>query len=176
MNVLKPRQPVPALAVETLGGPWSLAEQTPESFTMIVFYRGLHCPICSKYVHELAKLEGDFNESGIAVITLSQDTRDRAQRAAEEWELGELTVGYGVSDDSVRAWGLHRSAGRGKTSIGIEEPAEFNEPGLFIVRPDKTLYWAQVSTMPFARPHFREILGALKFAIEKDYPARGELT
>lgn len=176
MNVLKPREPVPALEVETLSGPWSLAAQNPGNFIMVVFYRGLHCPICSKYVHELAKLEGDFNEIGISTMTLSQDPRERADQAAADWELGELTVGYGASDETVRAWGLHRSAGRGKTSIGIEEPAEFNEPGLFIMRPDKTLYWAQISTMPFARPHFREILGALKFAIEKDYPARGELS
>ena len=27
--------------------------------------------------------------------------------------------------------------------------------------------------MPIARPHFREIIGALEFAMEKDYPARG---
>jgi alkyl hydroperoxide reductase subunit AhpC len=176
MIVLKPRQPVPALDVETLGGPWSLAGQKPDNFTMIVFYRGLHCPICSRYVGELAKLEADFGEIGTAVIALSQDTRERAEQSVQDWDLGELTVGYGVGDDTIRAWGMHRSAGRGKTSIGIEEPAEFNEPGMFIVRPDNTLYWAQVSTMPFARPHFREILGSLKFALEKDYPARGELS
>jgi hypothetical protein len=28
--------------------------------------------------------------------------------------------------------------------------------------------------MPFARPHFAELLGALDFAIANDYPARGE--
>ena len=176
MKVLKPREQVPALEVETLSGPWSLPDQNPENFIMVVFYRGLHCPICSKYVHELAKLEVDFTEIGTSVLTLSQDTRERAEQAVADWKLGELTVGYGVSDDTVRAWGLHRSAGRGKTSVGIEEPSEFNEPGLFIIRPDKTLYWGQVSTMPFARPHFREILGALKFAIENNYPARGELS
>ena len=49
MNVLKPRQPVPALEVDTLDGPWSLADQSSENFTMVVFYRGLHCPICSRY-------------------------------------------------------------------------------------------------------------------------------
>ena len=64
----------------------------------------------------------------------------------------------------------------GLTSIGIEEPSEFSEPGLFIIGSDKTLYWSQISTMPFARPHFREIIGALKFAMEKEYPARGELS
>lgn len=176
MNVLKPRQPVPALEVETLDGPWSLADQDPDNFTMLVFYRGLHCPICSKYVAELDRLAGDFAEIGVSILTLSGDDRERAEQARKDWGLDNIAVGYGVSTGQAREWGLHRSAGRGLTSIGIEEPAEFSEPGLFIVRPDNTLYWAQVSTMPFARPHFREIIGALKFALEKDYPARGELS
>jgi hypothetical protein len=30
--------------------------------------------------------------------------------------------------------------------------------------------------MPFVRPSFRELLGAVDFAIEKSYPARGEYT
>ena len=176
MNVLKPREAVPALDVETLDGAWSLGEQSPENFTMIVFYRGLHCPICSKYMAELNKLSGEFADIGISILAASSDTRERAEQASQEWGMESLTVGYGVTVEQARDWGLHRSAGRGKTSIGIEEPAEFNEPGLFIVRPDNTLYWAQISTMPFARPHFREIIGALKFAMEKDYPARGELS
>ncbi len=176
MNVLKPRQPVPALEVETLDGRWSLADQKPENFTMIVFYRGLHCPICSKYVAELDKLKDDFAEIGVSVLTLSGDVRERAEQARDDWNLSNLEIGYGVTVEQARDWGLHRSAGRGLTSIGIEEPAEFSEPGFFIVRPDNTLYWAQISTMPFARPHFREIIGGLKFALEKDYPARGELS
>ncbi|MFN7087813.1 MAG: AhpC/TSA family protein, partial [Burkholderiales bacterium] len=64
--------------------------------------------------------------------------------------------------------------GRGKTSMGIEEPALFSEPGVFLVRPDRTLYWAAVQTMPFARPHFRDMLAAIDFVIKNDYPARGE--
>ena len=30
--------------------------------------------------------------------------------------------------------------------------------------------------MPFARPSFQDLLGAIDFAIAKDYPARGEYT
>lgn len=176
MNVLKPREAVPALEVETLDGSWSLAAQNPENFTMIVFYRGLHCPICSKYMGELNKLSAEFAEMGVSILAASSDTRERAEEARQGWGMDSLTVGYGVSVEQARDWGLHRSAGRGKTSIGIEEPAEFNEPGLFIVRLDHTLYWAQISTMPFARPHFREIIGALKFVMENNYPARGELS
>ena len=84
-------------------------------------------------------------------------------------------MGYGLTVEQSQAWGLHRSAGRGLTSIGIEEPTEFTEPGLYLVRPDGTLYWSNINTMPFARPHFKEVLGAIEFAITKNYPARGEL-
>ena len=120
-------------------------------------------------------MTADFAEAGVTALALSSDDRTRAQQASDDWELSTLNIGYDLSVDQARSWGLHRSAGRGKTSIGIEEPAEFSEPGLFLIRPDETLYWSQVSTMPFARPHFKEILGALKFAVENNYPARGEL-
>lgn len=175
MTVLKPRQPVPELNLSTLQGAWSLSEQEPENFTMVVFYRGLHCPICSKYLAELNKMVDDFSEVGVSILAVSSDGEERAQQAREDWGLDKVNLGYGLSVDQAREWGLHRSAGRGKTSIGIEEPAEFAEPGLYLVRPDNSLYWGQVSTMPFARPHFREILGALNFALANDYPARGEL-
>ncbi len=175
MIVLKPRQPAPELNVDTLQGSWSLNDQKPKNFNMLVFYRGLHCPICSKYIGELDKLAGDFAESGVSILALSSDGKERAQQAYENWGLKNLNLGYDVSVEQAQAWGLHRSAGRGKTSAGIEEPAEFSEPGLFLTRPDNTLYWGQISTMPFARPHFRDILGALGFVLANDYPARGEL-
>ncbi len=175
MTVLKPRQAAPALVVDTLQGPWSLAQQTPETFTMLVFYRGLHCPICAKYLQELDAIVSRFNESGVTVLALSSDSQERAQQAQSQWKLNNVTLGYGLSVEQAQAWGLHRSAGKGKTSIGIEEPAEFSEPALFLINPEGTLYWSQINSMPFARPHFVEILGALSFVITQDYPARGEL-
>ena len=52
--------------------------------------------------------------------------------------------------------------------------ALFSDPGVFLVRPDGTLYYGSTQTMPFARPAFQDLLGAIDFAISKDYPARGE--
>ncbi|OUR64153.1 alkyl hydroperoxide reductase [Marinomonas sp. 42_23_T18] len=175
MIVLKPRQVMPALQFHSLQDNWSLAEQEPAQFTMLVVYRGLHCPICKSYLTELNRLAEDFMARGVNVFAISSDTHERAQTAFDEWHLNKLNLGYGLSIEQSQALGLHRSKGRGLTSIGIEEPAEFTEPGIFIIRPDNTLYWSNISTMPFARPHFKEILGAIDFAIQKDYPARGEL-
>ncbi len=45
---------------------------------------------------------------------------------------------------------------------------------MFLVRPDGTLYATLTGSMPFARPHFSEILKTIDFILEKDYPARGE--
>ncbi len=175
MSRLIPRTKTPELEVETLtGGRWRLSAQRPRYFTMVVAYRGLHCPICRTYLAELDHKLEDFRSRGVDVIALSTDERDRAQAAKESWELKALLLGYGLTIEQARAWGLYISAGRGKTSAGVEEPALFNEPGLFLVRPDQTLYALSIASMPFARPHFDEILAAVDFIIDKDYPARGE--
>ena len=172
---LLPRKPVPALEFDTVGGErWSLAAQKPQHFTMVVFYRGLHCPICHRYTSELNAMIADYDKRGISTVITSTDTQERAAEAKEKWGLPDLTVGYGVSIDKAREWGLYVSTSRGKTSAGIDEPPLFAEPGIFLVKPDATLYWASVSTMPFARPHFTDIAGAIDFAISKNYPARGE--
>ena len=48
------------------------------------------------------------------------------------------------------------------------------EPGLFLVRPDGTLYAASIQTMPFARPHVADVLAAVDYITKKAYPPRGE--
>jgi peroxiredoxin len=175
--MLIPRTPVPALQVPTLAhGEFDLSAQAPQRFTLLVFYRGLHCPICHKYLLELGRLLADFEQRGVQSIALSSDTRERAEAMAAKLNAPNLRMGYGLPLAKAREWGLYTSTSRGKTSLGIEEPALFAEPGLFLVRPDGTLYYGAVQTMPFARPHFDELLAAIDFAISKDYPARGEYT
>ena len=172
---LIPRQPVPSLEFDLLGGEhWNLKDDTPERFNMIVFYRGFHCPQCRRYTTELNGMIGEFDKRGVSTVITSNDTPERAQMAKDTWGLPNLRVGYGVPVEKSREWGLYVSTSRGKTSAGVDEPALFAEPGLFLVKPDKTLYWASISTMPFARPHFPEILQAIEFVVGKDYPARGE--
>jgi peroxiredoxin len=175
--MLIPRQPVPPLQVPTLAhGLFDLAAERPAAFTLLVFYRGLHCPICHKYLLELGRLRADFEQRGVGVLALSSDTAERAQAMADKLNAPGLRVAHSLPLPVARAWGLYVSTSRGPTSIGIEEPALFAEPGVFLVRPDGTLYYGAVQTMPFARPHFDELLGAIDFALAKGYPARGEYT
>lgn len=173
---LMPRKPVPDLRVPTLDGPeFDIAERTPERFLLLVFYRGLHCPVCRTYLGELNRLLSSFVERGIEVFALSSDPRERAEEARRAWHLESLNLGYGLPIEVAREWGLYISASRGRSTSGHEETPVFSEPGVFVTRPDRTLYWANWSTMPFARPHFAEMLTAFDLVMKVDYPARGEL-
>ena len=175
--MLFPRQIAPALATETLRhGPFDLATQTPERFTLICFYRGLHCPICATYLKELERLVPEFAKRGTETIAISSDTADRAEQMAAKIGASALRIGHGLDLATARSWGLYISASRGTTSIGIEEPALFSEPGVFLVRPDRTIYYLAIQSMPFARPNFAEMALALDFVIKSGYPARGEYT
>ncbi|MDP2135001.1 MAG: peroxiredoxin-like family protein [Sulfuritalea sp.] len=177
LSALLPRHPVPALNVAlTTGDRFVLGAAPGERFDLLVFYRGLHCPICAKYLMELERLAPEFATRGVQVVAISSDDEQRGREMAEKVKADGVKFGYGLSLESARQWGLYISASRGKTSIGIEEPALFSEPGVFIVRPDGSLYYGAVQTMPFARPQFHDLLGAIDFAIAKDYPARGEYT
>lgn len=176
-TALTPRLPVPALSVPmTSGEHFELGAQPAERFDLVVFYRGLHCPICARYLMELERLAPEFEKRGVGVLAVSSDNAERAQAMAEKIKASAVRVGHSLSLSSARQWGLYISASRGKTSIGIEEPALFSEPGVFLVKPDGTLYYGATQTMPFARPSFQDLLGAIDFAIANDYPARGEYT
>ena len=168
--MIKPRTKVPELELNLINDTkWKLSDQNPENFTLLVFYRGLHCPICKKYLEELKSKLNEFIDKGINVIAISCDTEERAKKAGKEWNISSLPVGYEFSISEARDWGLYISS-----SISDKEPDEFSEPGLFLIRPDGELYCSTIQTMPFSRPNFDEILSAIDFILKKDYPARGE--
>ncbi|MCO4823337.1 MAG: AhpC/TSA family protein [Amylibacter sp.] len=173
--MLIPRQKTPNLSLQTLDhGAFDLSAEKSERGTVICFYRGLHCPICANYLTELEKRVGEFAERGVTTIAISSDGEERTRAMADKIDAKGLRFGYDLSLEKAREWGLYISTSRGTTSIGIEEPARFSEPGLFMVTPEQTLYYGSTQTMPFVRPHFSELVGALDFAIANNYPARGE--
>lgn len=175
--MLIPREKTPELTLPTLTGEtFDLSKEQSERGLVLCFYRGLHCPICAKYLKELDKETPAFAERGVTTIAVSSDGKERAEAMSEKIGNQNLRFGYDLELQKARDWGLYISRSRGKTSIGIEEPNLFSEPGLFIINPDQTLYYSAVQTMPFSRPHFSELIGAIDFAVKNNYPARGEYT
>ncbi len=171
---LMPGAAVPPLRVGTVGGPcWRLCDQKPKHFTLVLFYRGLHCSGCQSQLKELEAKYEDFHSRGVSLLAISADTRARAERTAEAWKIDRLTLCWGLTIDQARAWGLYVSEGRGVNAAGIEEPAWFVEPAMFLVSPDNTLFAGMVQTMPFARPRLDDLLGAIDDAVRTGKGPRG---
>jgi len=165
-----PRTAAPGLAVPLLsGGTYRLADRAPEHFTMVVFFRGLHCPVCQPQLRELDRRLDELTERGIEVIAVSAETQARTRQLHDEWDLQRLEVAYGLAEEQMREWGLFVSR-----SVKEGEPELFNEPGLFLVRPDGTVYYESILSMPVGRPRLDDLLGGIDFWVAEDYPARGE--
>ena len=171
MPRLTPRSPAPVLDMPLAGGGrFVLSEQAPEAFTLVVFYRGLHCPKCKDQLQELDTLLDRFGEVGVtSVVAVSGDSQERAQTTLAEWELSSVPVAYGLTEPQMREWDLYVSKG-----VKEPEPDVFAEPALFLVGGDGAVYSAHVQSMPFARPHFDNLIKAVGWIRENDYPARGE--
>lgn len=171
--MITPGTRAPELKLNTVSDEvWDLHKNNPEKFLMIVFYRGLHCPICKKYLQDLSALSKQFNKQGVLeIIAVSGDNSEKAFKAKEEWELSNIEVGYDQSLESMRDWSLFISE-----SIKDNEPKYFGEPGLFLIDKDQKIFFSALNSMPFARPRFGDILDALSFINEEDYPARGNVS
>lgn len=174
-TTLFPRQPVPALKLSLAGGgEFELKALEAGRSYLLVFYRGRHCPVCRTQLSALQAQAETFASRGVTLAAVSCDTKERAEAAKSDWKLDSLDVAYGLTLEQARQWGLFITASRGKTSLGIEEPALFSEPGLFLVSADLTLFFSSIQSMPFVRPRPEDMLAAIDYIQKNDYPPRGD--
>ena len=168
-NILMPDSEAPELSLPLVGGGrWVLSEQNPKHFTMVIFYRGLHCPVCKNYLGTLNSMMEKISDLGFLVVVASMDSKERAEQSKSEWGLDKINLAYELDIETAKKWGLYIS-----TSIKEAENDIFCEPGLMWIRPDGRLYLIDIGNMPWARPDLETLMPKAKFAIENDYPARG---
>lgn len=171
--ILMPMTPAPPLSLSVTGGgstdDLALGTGADGRFTLLVFFRGLHCPVCRAQLSELHRRRDDVMAAGVGrVVAISMETQERSENLVEQWHLDALPVAHGLSEVGARAWGLFLS-----TAIKEGEPALFNEPGMVVLDADGTVFWTSVASMPFGRPPLDDVLAGLRFAQKTDYPARG---
>ena len=168
MTRLIPGHIVPDLEVALAGGGiWKLSDQKPEAFTIIEIYRGLHCPRCKLQLLDIDHKHERYTERGCITIAISTDPQDRAEKTVSEWGIHQLAIGYGMTIAQAKEWGLYIS-----DAFQEKETRLFSEPGLFIIRPDMTLYSNVIYTTPFHRHHHSDVMEAIDMIRSRDYPPR----
>lgn len=152
------------------GSIWSLANQQPTHFTMIVIFRHSNCSICNGYLKKLDDRVGQFSKAGVNILAASVGSALATAQMAEKFTIENLTFACDVPLDMARQWGLFVSAKRKDM-----EPEQFFEPALFLIDATGMLYYASIQSMPFGRPDPLEILQWIPKLIENAIPARGEV-
>ena len=76
---------------------------------MIVFYRGLHCPVCSDFLKQIDNQLLEYKNSNTEVIAISMDSKEKAIKAKNEWGIANLNIAYGLTEEKAREWGLYLS-------------------------------------------------------------------
>ena len=170
MTKLTAGQEFPKMDVAKIGGGTLTLGKPQEGrdWQLVVVYRGLHCPICKKYLAQLEKLLSDFHEIGVDVIAVSGDPEEKAQGIADEDSL-TLPIGYDMTLDQMRDLGLYISDPRSAQ----ETDRPFAEPATFVTNGEGNLHIVDISNAPFSRPDLEGLLGDLKFIRNNDYPVRG---
>ena len=111
----------------------------------------------------------DYSDANASVIVVSMDSEDKAKKTQLDWGLDKLNIGYNLSLEDAKNWGLFISK-----SIKEAESDIFCEPGLFIIKKDGSIYMVNISNMPWARPDLSTFPAKLKFAQDNKYPVNHE--
>ena len=168
-HIIKPGEKAPNLSFKTLNGSTlSLYDNLSNEMNIVIFYRGLHCPVCKKYLVSIQNQLDDYSDANTSVTVISMDSEEKAKKTQLDWGLDKLNVGYGLSLDDAKNWWLFISK-----SIKEAESDIFCEPGLFVIKKDGSIYMVNISNMPFARPDLSTFSANLKFAQDNQYPVRG---
>ena len=159
---------MPRMKLAKVGGGSAEIGGKRDKWQLVVVYRGLHCPLCKRYLSTLNDLAEDFQAINTDVVAVSADPKEKAETEKQELAL-DFDVAYDLSQDQMRTLGLYISNPRSPQ----ETDRPFAEPGVFIVNPEGNAQVIDVSNAPFARPDLNSLLNGLKFVQEKGYPARG---
>ncbi|MEM9462834.1 MAG: redoxin domain-containing protein [Myxococcota bacterium] len=137
-------------------------------WTMVVVYRGQHCPLCTRYLNRLTSFVPRLREIGIHVVAVSGDSKQQLEGHLERLDIN-FPIHYGLTTEQMQALGVHISAPRSEK----ETDHPFAEPGLFVINEKGTVQVIDTSNNPFVRPDLEALVSGLSWIRSHDYPIRG---
>ena len=148
----------------------NLPDKNETDWHLVVIYRGVHCPICAKYLSQIQSKLGKFKDLGVNVVAASLDSVEQLNTFLEE-KVPDVTFPvYGnLKQDVAKNLGLLLS----EPMSSAETDHVFAEPGIFVVNSERKVQLLEIANAPFVRPDLDILLGGLEYTRENDYPIRG---
>lgn len=161
---------IPAFTLPLVGGGEITLGQASQQgqWQIVIVYRGLHCPICNKYLTRLEELKPAFAKIHTELVAVSADPLEKAQAIAANNGLS-LPVAYGLSIEQMRELGLYISNPRNPQ----ETDRPFAEPATFATNGQGKLQLIEISNTPFNRADLAELLDTVEWIQQNNYPIRG---
>lgn len=148
-----------------------VAPQESNNWTLLVIYRGVHCPICSKYLTQLQEMRSQFQDINVDIVAVSADSVDQLNTKLADVSV-EFPVYAGLNKDHMRKLGLYVS----QPTSDAETDHDFPEPGLFVINNDNKVQVLEIANSPFVRPDLKMLVSGLGYTRKNDYPIRGTKT
>lgn len=139
-----------------------------KDWQMLIVYRGKHCPLCTRYLNELAEYKSRLDAINVDLVAVSGDSKAQLEEHTSKLEVN-FPLFYGLSTEEMKSLGLYISHPRSEQ----ETDHPFAEPGLYVINETGTLQVVDISNNPFVRPDLENLVSGLEWIRKNDYPIRG---
>jgi peroxiredoxin len=94
---------IPAFTLSLVGGGQVTLGKVsvPGRWQIVIVYRGLHCPICNKYLARLEELVSRFAGTKAEIVAISGDPSEKAEAIVRNNGL-TFPVAYGLSLEQMK--------------------------------------------------------------------------
>ncbi len=171
---LKAGDAFPTLSATLLNGESvTLGKPSANATWQAVFvYRGKHCPLCTKYLNQIAEYKQAFADAGVDILAVSGDSKEQLRAHLEKLKIN-FPIAYGLTEEQMKTLGVYISLPRSEQ----ETDHNFAEPGLFVVNERGNLHVVDISNNPFVRPELGALTRGLAWIRDpnNNYPIRGTL-
>lgn len=144
--------------------------QTDLPWKMIVVYRGVHCPLCTKQLNTLATMKDEFTQAGVELAAVSADSHAQLNSHLEQLDVN-FPLYSGLTLKQMTTLGTYISEPRNEN----ETDHPFSEPAIYILNQNNQLQIVDKSNAPFSRPDLGTLLSGINFIRDNNYPVRGTL-
>ncbi|MFK7997238.1 MAG: peroxiredoxin family protein [Granulosicoccus sp.] len=168
MNVIKPADPFPPIEFTMMSGETERLSDNNGRWTVLIVYRGDHCPRCKTYIARLHELADGYAEREVDLRLASMDPEHIARRTIDEngWNL---PVAHSLSVEQCQTLALYLT----DHEPGAELTGPYAEPGLYLINPEGLTQVIATSNSPSVRPDLDVVLDGIIGTQDRNLPIRG---